>query len=147
MKSTDNENEPWNKIGTVGELLDYYLKLLDEKVPKTNDIYELKKFIQRYMIPHLQTESSDSESDTDDEGKLGYWGSERIQEMMKQGPMRNSTFNQKWLRRFIHENWAFITRVVAHVHDRQHRLTAGAALCGAYSGKLGEKPISDNEKR
>jgi hypothetical protein len=27
LKSTDNENEPWNKIGTVGELLDYYLKL------------------------------------------------------------------------------------------------------------------------
>jgi hypothetical protein len=25
LKSTDNENEPLNEIGNVGELLDYYL--------------------------------------------------------------------------------------------------------------------------
>ena len=74
LKSTDNENEPWNEIGTVAELLDYYLKLLDEKVQKTNDIPELRKFIEDYMIPHLPTESSDSESNTDKEEKLGYWG-------------------------------------------------------------------------
>jgi hypothetical protein len=33
----------------------YYLKLLDEKVPKTKDIPELRKFIEDYMIPHLPT--------------------------------------------------------------------------------------------
>jgi hypothetical protein len=77
----------------------------------------------------------------DKEEKLGYWGSEHLQEMMKPGPIANTTCNQNWMRRFIHENWAFITRVVAHVHDGQHRLTAGAALCGAHPGKLGEKPI------
>jgi hypothetical protein len=54
----------------------YYLKLLDEKVPKTKDIPELRKFIEDYMIPHLPTESPYSKSDTDVEGKLGYWGSE-----------------------------------------------------------------------
>jgi hypothetical protein len=59
--------------------------------------------------------------------------------MMKPGPMDNTTSSQKWLCRFIHENWAFITQVVAHVHDGQHRFTAGDhAMCGAYPGKKGE---------
>lgn len=108
------------------DLFQEYLKLVERHMPKTNkSTVEMENFIKTFMLDNLKSECDLKE----------YWGKRKINDVIERkgvGGEADDYNVRRFLRRFIHENWAYMTKIIIHVHDGQHRLTAGDhAFCGA----------------
>ena len=102
-------NQDTQEVTTVEEGLCSYLQLLGEKMPKDIDFSKLKAFIKDHDW------SDDS------------WGLDKCLELI--GETQNTADlqgpeNGYFLQRFIHENLARETKIVAHFVDGIHRVTA-----------------------
>jgi len=89
-----------------------YLSYLKSIFPQDNDLDSLKIFIQKYLVPKLDTWKEDHKNE-----KL--WGVGPLQKHLD-GKVA-SKLTRKFLRRFINWNLAKFSRIVSHLFDGNHR--------------------------
>ena len=124
---------------TIESMFESYVNVLEKEIPKSNGRNELAQFIDDFMLPQIKQHPEK------------YWGGApcllRCEKLVKECLDTTASVHNAWylsntakfLRSFIHQNFALMTKVIASFIDGNHRVLG---LDSVITGSFFDGPLN-----